>query len=196
MECCLLWPPPPAMGGCFQRKTHHDVRSGHAFACEPAMLSQMGLDEIKMYVDHRLEPPHCHAAKQRHTRKYQFDQQWRHHRSFSIMQEHAVVHSHCGFRGRTEPPARALDQILHDCSAFGQHQPIYFQERRLAQRVNTRQCLRREKCGGVPRIGLQAIRHFELFEHPKQALGAGIIEVMQNDHGGLAETSIVYTAYT
>ena len=90
-----------------------------------------------------------------------------------------------GISGRRAEAALAIyaDKIIHDGAGFGDGDSAIGNNRRLAQRVYCLQLRRREARGGVALIEFDVIRDVQLFKQPENPLRAGIIQVMDDDHG-------------
>ena len=61
-------------------------------------------------------------------------------------------------------------QILDDCAAFGNHQPVILDNRRLAQRMNLLEFGRSEVGFGIALVGDKLVVGPQLFEQPEYAL--------------------------
>jgi hypothetical protein len=61
--------------------------------------------------------------------------------------------------------------------------------RRLAERMHLEQLRRREHRLRVALVLLDLVRNAELLEQPQHALRAGVVEVVDDDHGGPREVA-------
>ena len=85
------------------------------------------------------------------------------------------------------PVAVAADDIVDDGAGFADHASVVRDDRRLAERVDRFQLRRSEPGCWVPLIMPDVIRNREFLEQPKDALGAGIVEVVDDDNGGFSQ---------
>ena len=86
--------------------------------------------------------------------------------------------------GRSEPPLPVLSHhVLEDRPRLDHDGLAVAQHRRLAERVDLLQRLRREVRLRVALVVLDLVREAQLLEQPEDALGAGVVEVVDFEHG-------------
>src|SRR5260370_38674733 len=85
---------------------------------------------------------------------------------------------------RRYQPARAvaLDQVLHDGARLRERGVAIGDDRRLAERVHLAQRRRREHGPRIALVALDLVLEAELLQQPQQALGARVVQVVDDDH--------------
>jgi hypothetical protein len=74
------------------------------------------------------------------------------------------------------------DDVVDDRARFGNHPPIVANHRRLAERMNGFQLRWRQTGLRIALVRLDLVREPQLLQQPEDALGARIVEVMNDDH--------------
>jgi uncharacterized sporulation protein YeaH/YhbH (DUF444 family) len=83
------------------------------------------------------------------------------------------------------PLAVLIDQIFDDRTRFGDGQAVIGNHRRLAERMHRAQLGRRQHRFRIALVTLDLVRHAEFFEQPQHALRAGVVQMMDGEHGSM-----------
>ena len=119
----------------------------------------------------------------RHQREQQLQQQRRHRRAFGIVQPIGVAQPLRRVRRRDQAAiAIGADDVFADRAGLGDGVAIVGDDGRFAERMNGAQLLRRPHVR-LALIADDLVGHAELFEQPQHALRAGIVEMMNRQHG-------------
>jgi hypothetical protein len=79
--------------------------------------------------------------------------------------------------------AVAPDQVLDDGAGFGHDGVAVLDHRRFAERVHGAQLRRRQHRLRVALVFLDLVFQAEFLQQPQDALGAGVVQVVDDDHG-------------
>ena len=147
---------------------------------------------LELRIDQRGQRRVGHLAHQRpqqgrralrHQREQQLQQQRRHRRAFGIVQPIGVAQPLRRVRRRDQAAiAIGADDVFADRAGLGDGVAIVGDDGRFAERVNGAQFLRRAHVR-LALIADDLVGHAELFEQPQHALRAGIVEMMNRQHG-------------
>src|ERR1700722_15107256 len=113
----------------------------------------------------------------------ELQKQRRHGRTFRVMHPVTVTPVSIAALGRSQAFAVSTDEIVDDGARLRETQRAVLYNRRLPQGMNAPQA-----CGGAllfraPLVGYNFVLEPDLFEEPQDALRAGIVEMMDLDHG-------------
>ena len=78
--------------------------------------------------------------------------------------------------------AIGVDDVFGDRAGLGDGVAVVGNHGRFSKRVNGAQLHRRSHVG-LPLIADDLIGHAKFFQQPKQALGAGVVQMMDREHG-------------
>jgi len=120
------------------------------------------------------------------TMEHQREEKRRHRRPFGVVQPERVAKAlRRPRRGDEATLAVPPHQVLEDGPGLGEHEVAIGDHRGLAERVHRAKLRRREHRSCVALVALHFVLEAELLEEPEDALRAGVIEMMEDDHGGL-----------
>ena len=85
-------------------------------------------------------------------------------------------------RRKTSLPVFA-DQILDDRARLGDSLAVVGNYGRLAERMHRTQLGRRQHRFRIALVTLDLVRHAEFFEQPQHTLRAGVVQMMDDQHG-------------
>ena len=187
---------PGARRGRFQRKTHLDVGGGEFIAGEPFAFAEFAFPERHVLLELRIDQrgqrligdlahqrPQQRRRALRHQREQQFQQQRRHRRAFGVMQPIGVAQPLRRFRRRDQPAfAIGVDDVFDDRAGFRDGVAVVGDDRRFAERMDRAQLGRRAHVG-LALVADDLVGHAEFFQQPQHALRAGIVEMMDGEHG-------------
>jgi hypothetical protein len=190
---------PSARRGGFQRKTHLDVGGGKLVAGKPGAFPEFAFPERHVLLDLRIDKRgqrlvrhHAHHWTQQrgrapgHQAEHQFQQQRRHRRAFRVVQPVSIAQPLGRPLRRDQAPFPiGIDDVFGDRAGFRDGIALIGYHGRFSQRMDRAQ-LRRRAHVRLTLVADDLIGHAEFFQQPQHPLRAGIIEVMDGEHGTLA----------
>ena len=194
----LGWPcsSPPRAAAASSGKLIWMSARGEFVAGEPLALCQLAFPVIHVLLELRIDQrgqrrvrdlahqrPQQGRRALRHQREQQFQQQRRHRRAFGIVQPIGVAQPLRRVRRRDQAAiAIGADEVFADRAGLGDGVAVVGNDGRFAERMDGAQLLRRPHVR-LALIADDLVGHAELFEQPQHALRAGIVEVMNRQHG-------------
>src|SRR5258706_2854945 len=175
---------------CFRHvadKAHLDVGAGQRIADKEFATAERAIDIAEvghLAVDARMQG----RARLLQPGDIEVEQQRQHRRTFRIMQPLVIGlvvgasrrRHHAGF---TVSLAVAADEVIDDGAGLREPDVAIGDNRRLAERMHRLQLRWRKPWLRAALIALHLIGYPQFFQQPQNPLRAGVIEMMQGEHG-------------